>query len=428
MNRFGLPVAARTVAVVIFASIVSCSAAAGDEDSAALTLADTAASLPVVASRLWKLNLQTAAQSFKYRDGTSAIQYQYALDGQFDYHISPNLRTVLVGRVEKPARSPSSDPPHTNYYLKEAYLSWQPTSSEVWDIGRLNQRFGVAAGFNPTDFFKAGSVFTTTPDPESRRNNRLGSVMLHAQHLWDSGSASIQLSPRLAASREPGAPEADDALSRTNSINRWLVAGSHQIGATLRPQWLVYGEQGHSPEFGLNLNTLLGQSTVVYGEWSGGRSPSLPALAAGRDNDLHFRTRSAFGVTYTLPADITMTLEWQSNGAGVTKGQDQTLAANDPRAWGNTLAWSAARQEAVTRHTLFMHASARNVLVQGLDITGFVQADIGNNGKQAWLEIRKRYDSINLSLQWQHQRGELWTRFGALSERSSIKLLMDLYF
>lgn len=427
MTAIRFPASALSTALAIISSIVSGHATAEDQDDAALALADAAPASPVAAPRSWTLNVEAGAESSERWDGTSSIRYRYALDGRVDYRVLPNLRTVVAGRVERTAEAPLSQY-RTRSNLKEAYLSWQPTASEVLDAGRINPRFGVAVGFNPTDFFKAGAVVTTSPDPESRRTNRLGSILLQAQHLWESGSVSILLSPRLATPREPGAPEADDALSKTNGISRWLWTGSQQIGTTLCPQWLIYREQGRSPQFGFNLSTLLGQSAVIYGEWAGGKSPSLPALANSREEALRFRSRSAVGVTYTLPADITTTFEWQSNGAGVANGEDKVLAASDPRAWGNALRWSGNLQEPVTRHAYFVHVSARNVLVQGLDLAGFVQADIGNQGRQAWLELRKRYENVSLSLQWQRERGEQWTRFRALPERSNVKLLIDLYY
>jgi hypothetical protein len=418
-----------SMAAVLVSGIVSSmvSGYAAAQDDLALTLADAAPDAPVAAARPWKLNVEGGAESSERWDGTSTTRYRYSFDGEVNYRLMPDVRAVVAARVERNAETPSSEY-RTSPYLKEAYLSWQPSASQVLDAGRVNQRFGVATGYNPTDFFKSGSVVTSSPDPVSRRTNRLGSVMVQGQQLWDSGSVSLLLSPRLATRREPGDPQATDALSKTNSINRWLLTGSQQIGATLRPQWLIYREEGHSPQFGLNLNTLLGKSAVVYGEWAGGRAPSLVALANNQEQDVRFRSRSAVGLTYTWPLDITTTFEWQTNGAGVAKGDDKVFAARNPSAWGDVLRWSYNLQDPVTRQAFFTYVSAHNVLVQGVDLAGFVQADMGNQGRQAWLELRKRYESFSLSLQWQRERGETWTRFGALPERNNVKLLVDLYY
>ena len=52
--------------------------------------------------------------------------------------------------------------------LKEAYLSWQAQPDRVADLGRINARNGVALGYNPTDYFRAGALRSTVSiDPAS---------------------------------------------------------------------------------------------------------------------------------------------------------------------------------------------------------------------------------------------------------------------
>ena len=416
------------VAAMLIGAAPECEGAVDDID-AALDLADAAPATPVAAPRSWKLNVEAAAVSAVSQNDAAGIRSQLAMDAQINHRVARSLQAVLAGRVDYFDSSLSVERHSTVSTLKEAYLSWQPTPMRIVDVGRVNLRFGVAMGYNPTDFFKAGAVqITTTPDPESRRKNRLGSVMLRGQQLWESGALSVQLSPRLADQRDPGDPAASGALDRTNSTDRWLLSGSHQVNGNVRPQWLVYGERGHAPQFGLNLSTLLSDSAVAYAEWAGGRSASLAALAAGRNDDHAFRSRTALGVTYTLPIDLSLTLELQANGAGVSAAQAQTLAASDPLAWGRTLRWAGALQESATRHTLFAHVRWRNMFVQKLDLTGFAQADTDDGGRQYWLELRRRFDSFDLSLQWQRQTGDAWTRFGALPEQRSTRLLANFYF
>lgn len=426
-----LPATAPALATLLFGSSLRCDASDEGVD-AALALAD---SVPVVAlevPRTWTLKAEAMGVSATRRGGESVTRGQLALDGLLHQRLGPSWQAVVAGRVDL---VDYLDPPasvefqRTTALLKEGYLSWQPTSSQILDVGRVNLRHGVALGYNPTDFFKAGAVDIDSPlNLQSRRDYRIGSVMLRGQQLWADGALSLQLSPRLAEQREPGDPEASDSLSRTNSIDRWLLSGSHQLSGNLRPQWLLYGERGHAPQFGLNLSTLLGDATVVYAEWAGGRSPSQVALAAGTHDDQAFRSRSALGFTYSFPSDLSLTLEWQTNGAGVTAAQAQALAFSDPRAWGQTLRWAGARQESVTRHTLFSHVRWRNAMVHNLDISGYLQTDTDDGGKQYWLELRRRFDHVDLSLQWQRQIGDSWTRFGALPEQGATQLLAEIYF
>jgi hypothetical protein len=88
--------------------------------------------------------------------------------------------------------------------VKEAYLSWQPTSDRVLDIGRVNLRLGAATGYNPTDFFKVAAIrLETSPEPESRRKNRMGSVMLRGQQLAAGGRSRCSFRRALTASATP---------------------------------------------------------------------------------------------------------------------------------------------------------------------------------------------------------------------------------
>jgi hypothetical protein len=57
-----------------------------------------------------------------------------------------------------------------------------PTRLGHLEVGRINVRNGVALGFNPTDFFKTGSlVDQASLDPTVVRLNRLGTVMTRFQ-------------------------------------------------------------------------------------------------------------------------------------------------------------------------------------------------------------------------------------------------------
>ncbi|KMQ80099.1 hypothetical protein BPMI_00798 [Candidatus Burkholderia pumila] len=81
-------------------------------------------------------------------------------------------------------------------------MSWQASPSALVDAGRINLCEGVASGFNPTNFFKADAIRSIVSiDPANLRDNRLGSVMLRSQVLWDDGSLSALVSPRLAGRR-----------------------------------------------------------------------------------------------------------------------------------------------------------------------------------------------------------------------------------
>ncbi len=61
----------------------------------------------------------------------------------------------------------------------------------------------------------------------------------------------------------------------TNPSNRYLVAGSYKVSDTFSPQLLIYGGVDIPPQVGLNLSTVIGESTVVYGEVAVGKGIRL---------------------------------------------------------------------------------------------------------------------------------------------------------
>lgn len=412
------------------ASLYSAASLGADaDDAAALLLADAPAAA-VSAARPWQLNLEAAMQQAQLQPGASGDEHKglLALDGSLDKNLASQLRLVLTARADWTS-APAQSADQTQASVKEAYLSWQVRANSLLDLGRVNLRNGVAIGFNPTDFMREGALGTQVPDPQTRRKYRVGSLMLRAQQLWDSGAVSFAYSPEIAKPPDPLSDPADASdLQRTNYRERWLLSLSQQWGANLRPQYLLYQAAGDEPQLGLNLSRLLNNATLIYGEWSGGRSLPLDRQVAGDSPIDTFNSSSVFGLTYTLPIDVSISLERHTNSSGLDQQQAQARAAANPQAWGQTLRLAANRQQSLSEHTWFLHISARNLFRPKLDVSGFIQTDQPDQGHQLWLEVRQRFDHLDLAVQWQQQRGDPWTRFGALNEERSAKVLVNYYF
>ena len=139
-------------------------------------------------------------------------------------------------------------------------------------------------GYNPTDYFRTGANRSIVSiDPVSLKTRRQGSVMLRGQRLWDGGSLTALVSPKLASEPNDGAFDLD--FGATNYDNRMLVAYSQRVGDSFTPQVLLFKEGAQSPQVGLNLTSVLGSAAVAYFEWSGGRSRrSWGKPCAGRKN------------------------------------------------------------------------------------------------------------------------------------------------
>lgn len=397
-------------------------------DAAALALADQPAATPADAAKPWKLNVQDALRASRYRDGGEAGRNQLSVEFEYGQWLTPSFAAHFSMRFDRfdplgTSRTSSRDVT----LVKEAYASWRASPALVVDAGRVNARLGAATGYNPTDFFRAGAVsLDVPPDPDSRHTNRLGTVGLRAQQVWETGSLTTLLSPRLERRSLPGDPAAASDLQRTNGVDRWMLVASQRLTAAIQPQWIVYGESGQAPQFGQNLSVLLGNSVVAYVEWAGGYRRSLIARATGVADDRAFRTSSSVGATWTLPVDLSLTAEFQSNGGGADAARWRSLQRANPAAWGRAVQTSIAAQELQTRHGMFVMAAWRNVGMRRLDLSGFVQADLGG-GRQYWLELRRRFDRFDVALQWLHQGGPSWSRFGAMPESTSIQVLGIFY-
>jgi hypothetical protein len=375
------------------------------------------------------LSVQDAVRYADLRAGGTAWRNQASLDIRYEKWLTSDLDINASWRVDRfDPMSSLAAPGYTESLLREAYASWRPGALSTLEAGRMNQRVGVAFGYNPTDFFKAGAVdLDVSPDPLSRRTNRLGTIGVRGQQVWDSGSATLLFSPRLASRMEPGNPAASGELQRTNSIGRWMFLGSQRLGNALQPQFVAYGEEGQTPQIGLNLTALFGNAVVAYTEVAAGWRPSLIARMTGSSSDTAFRMSSATGMTYTFPTtNLSISLEMQTNAAGATPAQWRRLAATNPMAWGQAMRGTDAAQELPTRYGAFALAIWRNAFVRRLDISAFAQYDQGG-GWQGWLEVRRHFDRFDMAMQLQAQAGPAWDRYGAMTEHNSVQVLATFY-
>jgi len=147
----------RTGAALLAAGCVA-TIHAQDPETDALRLADQ---VPTVEARPgdWRTFVETAVGASEARaDGRTRPSRRFSFDLQFDHAWSPQWRAVLSDRLDAswPAQG-SGD--HGVNTLKEAYAGWRDASSyTMLDLGRINVRNGVAMGYNPTDFLRAGAV------------------------------------------------------------------------------------------------------------------------------------------------------------------------------------------------------------------------------------------------------------------------------
>ncbi len=293
--------------------------------------------------------------------------------------------------------------------LREVYVTWEAAPRLYLEAGRINVRNGVALGFNPTDFLRAGTaVDLATADPSALRENRLGTVMLRTQFIAEWGAVSLAYAPKLYDPTRIGqgaSAPLDPHIDRTNAAERFLATLHADIG-DMAPELLLF-RQGDRTRIGANLTAPIGQQIVAYGEWSGGdaqrlaaesiaygiRTGVLPAgvpilpnasLASG------FRQDLALGFSWTGESKVTVNLEYLFHEAGFTR--------NDWRRWyavgrASPLlaglmwyerAYAADQQVPVARQQIFVRATWPDAIARDIDLTAlsFVSLDDGSGFAQ----------------------------------------------
>ncbi|MDP2367020.1 hypothetical protein [Rhodoferax sp.] len=401
-------------------------ALAQPDDTDALRLAD-AAPRHVETTKEWQWYAEGAlGQTTQRHGGGTTVNQRLSFDVQFDKSLAPHWRAVLANRLDVNWSAPSGQPRSINT-LKEAYLSWQARDDRLVDIGRINARYGVATGYNPTDFLRAGAIRSlVSVDPGSLKKNRLGSVMLRGQALWRGGSLTALVSPKLAdqASAEPFSPD----FGATNAQHRWLLAASQQVTENLNPQWLAYGGQGQATQLGFNLTTLMGDASVAFVEWSGGRSRSQYAQALATPDDTAWRNRLATGLSYTTASKLSLTLEYHHNSAALSKANWSALMRGPPAAYLRYRQWTQRAQELPTQQGLGMYALWQDALLQRLDLNAMLRHNLADRSRLAWLEARYHLDHADLALQWQVQSGKAGSEYGAPAQRRAWRGVVRYYF
>lgn len=420
--RLPAAVPSRVAAVLCaaLAGLAPFAACAADEEGA-LKLADQTAAAPEAGSP-WRVFAEGALREARERDGSELRDRRLSVDLRYEGALAPGWRAAFADRLDATGQDAAfADTVNT---LKEAYATWQPRPDRIADAGRINARYGVALGYNPTDYFKAGAVRSVVSiDPASLRENRLGTVMARAQALWSEGSITGIYAPKLAS--EPSSAPFSADLGATNSRNRWLVSGSRAIGA-FNPQWLVFAGEG-APQFGLNATALLGRATVVYAEWSGGRAESLKARSLALPGDAAFRSRLASGFTYTAPFRLSLTAEYDYNGAGLDRSGWAALARS-PADYARYRTYAANVQEPATRENFFFYATWQDALFTHLDINAFQRRDRLDRSRLSWIEARYHWPRADAALQWQAASGTAQSDFGAAPDARALQLLLRYYF
>ena len=402
--------------------------ALADDDNDALKLEGAPAEAAPASARDTKIFLEGAVgnSSRRYQLGSQDIG-RVSLDFSHAARLGNGLRFVFSDRIDHLYPDVAGSDSTINS-LREAYLSWQGEGgSTVVEFGRINLRYGPAYGYNPTDFFRDGSLRTlTTANPFALRENRMGSVMLRAQRLWTDGSLSVALSPKLA--NNPSLDGWSLDLGSTNNRDRALVALGTQFSQRVSTQLLAYKVDGLSTTLGASLTALLSDAATAQVEWTRGREPDLFSQALGLPSPSTTRNRFAGGLTYTTLGKLSVTAEYQYNGFALSRANAATLAANSPISQVAYLIEAQRRQDLAPRQAYLIYVTQKDLFLKDLDLTAFIRVNAGDRSQLAWVELRRHWSNFDLAFQLQHNIGRITSEYGILPDRRVIQLLGTYYF
>ena len=411
---------------LLLALVQAVPALGADAESDALSL-EAAPQAPTEVARDTKIFMEGAVgnASQRYLPESRTIG-RASLDFSHTARLSPGLRAVVSDRIDHLYPADAGADATVNS-LREAYLSWQPEAGNtIVELGRVNLRYGPGYGYNPTDFFRDGSLRTlTTANPLALRENRMGSVMLRAQRLWTGGALSVAYSPKLAD--RPNADGWSLDLGSTNNRDRALVALSTQFTQRVSTQLLVYKEQDLSPTLGASLTALLTDAAVAHLEWSRGSEPDLLSRALALPGDTATRNRFTGGVTYTTLSKLSLTAEYQYNGFALNQTDWAALAAT-PATQIAYLLQAQRRQELSSRHAYLVYLTQKSLGLKNLDLTAFLRVNANDHSRLGWLELRHHWPRFDLAFQLQQNIGDPGSEFGILPDSRVVQVLGTYYF
>ena len=430
----------------------------------------TAAAPPQAAGQPRKAYLENALTFSEQREGLLVPapppapfdwQARLFLDWREEWGLGHGVRLNFSDRFNLRFENDISFPSQENLLneLRELYLGTEPAARTYVDLGRINLKSGIALGYNPTDYFKTRAVVEPLSlDPTVLRENRLGTVMIRAEHIWEWGSLTGAYAPSLT---EPAPiyshldlPSFNPMLGLTNAENRLLLKGSVEFTSNFSPEFLLFRE-GSESRVGLNLAENVDQRTVVYLEWSGGRQGTLitealrfglatGTLPAGAASALReqpadsFMNQVAVGLSYTTESRITFNFEYLFNQPGFnaadwnkwfTVGRAGVNNPGVPAALWYIRDYALDQQQPVSQHSLFLRADWVDAFVPKLEIVGFVNTDLHDGSSVVQLGADYYVsDNWTVGAQAIAYVGPRRSDYGSLPQASSVLLKVARYF
>lgn len=106
----------------------------------------------------------------------------------------------------------------------------------------------MATGFNPTDYFKLGTVLDqNTEDISQLRDARLGALTIKSQKLWEGGALTLVASPKISDKASRWYTDKNTTglnLQKSNDRSRVLLKYTFEVSEDISPEIIYYSESG----------------------------------------------------------------------------------------------------------------------------------------------------------------------------------------
>ncbi len=346
--------------------------------------------------------------------------------------------TVLDNRVDVAYRNrqDSLDSNDVAYTLSEAYVGYAGKRLFL-DVGRFNERIGVAYAYNPTDVFRSNSVVArVSDDPSLLRSSRLGVVGLRAQYLYDNGSLNLIAAPRLSRNED------EDALSphlaRSNSDTRVMLRASRRLSEQSLVEAVALIQPGGGWQPGLNVSTLWGDHVVAYSESLMTREVDIDERSEAVDPTAPFaaptpstryRPRTVFGISTAIGQRFTVVLEGQYDATALDR--DRLAELGSPEDATELARYLRLRQYAVdsqsqlARRYLFARVAVARPFGENTFLTSFVRYNLEDDSRYFWLQAGLTRHAITWSATLAAPAGGRGSEFGDVQASNTLLLTME---
>ncbi|WP_416462765.1 hypothetical protein [Rubrivivax gelatinosus] len=384
----------------------------------------------------WGLGWQTTLElrdSRQPQTWADAAALEQVLDLRHEWQPARGLRLALSARAE--TRVMPAGRTGTGGALREAYASAEPAAGWFVDAGRVNLRQGVAQGWNPSDWLRAGGLGAAWQNPAAARENRLGAVMLRLQRSAAWGSAELAWLPDLAAGADTGLADWGLNLERGNDRQALFVRVAPALGETLTLDLGALARAGEHPAWSANLTALLSPRWLALLElqWqtlAGLAAPDRSARAARP------RPRLAAGANVTLDSGAVLGLEWHHAADALDRGDwaawrsAASVSAEGRQALGALRAGRAARLDPLVRDAFYLRLQWNDPWHDGRhDLAGHLRWNPADNSR--WLQLEAAWHARpdwSLRLVLAGSRGRPYSEFGARAVRGVAALTSDWRF